>query len=98
MDDVDGDYTEQLRRRESSPNHFMDLDTMPPKPSRKPFKKQEKYTPPSPFPFRTSSCVSLTSRLSQHGIVIPSLPRDLLRDLSQQFTSKPLSKECYPLL
>jgi len=40
----------------------------------------------------------INSRLSQHGIVIPSLPRDLLRDLSQQFTSKPLSKECYPLL
>ena len=50
MDDVEGEYTEQLRRRESSPNAFMELDNQPPKPTRKPLKKQEKYSPISRSP------------------------------------------------
>ena len=50
MDDVEGEYTEQLRRRESSPQNFMDLETnLPSKPRNKPLKKQEKYLS---FPYR----------------------------------------------
>jgi hypothetical protein len=37
-------------------------------------------------------------RLSRHGIVIPSLPRDLIRNLAQQFASKPISKDVLPVI
>jgi hypothetical protein len=38
------------------------------------------------------------NRISRHGVVIPPFPKDLLRDLAQQFSSKPLSKDALPLL
>src|SRR5271170_6414972 len=38
------------------------------------------------------------SRLSAHGIPVPSLPQDLIRNLASQFSSKPLTKDVLPSL
>ena len=37
-------------------------------------------------------------RISRHGVVIPSLPKELIRNLAQQFSSKPITKDVLPSL
>jgi histone H3/H4 len=37
-------------------------------------------------------------RISRHGVVIPSLPKELIRNLAQQFSSKPITKDTLPSL
>ena len=88
VEDGEGEYTEALRR-EYTPPEVMDLDI----PSNKP--KQAKQLPKQPQKY-VSLCLKPNCRLSRHGIPIPSLPRDLIRNLAQQFSTKTLSKDALP--
>jgi histone H3/H4 len=47
------------------------------------------------FAFLATFAAADVCRLSRHGIVVPQLPRDLIRNLAQQFSSKPLSKDTF---
>lgn len=81
---MEGEYTGALGR--SSPT-LMDLEVPVEKPA-KPIKPQK---------YGLLIC-SLTFRFSRHGVVVPSLPTDLIRNLAQQFASKPISKDVLPVL
>ena len=86
--DAEGEYTEALGRM-SSPNIMMDLDVSTTIKPRKPL-KQQKSAP--------LLIVIDSSRISRHGIAIPSLPKELIRNLAQQFSSKPITKDILPSL
>jgi hypothetical protein len=88
VEDGEGEYTEALRR-EYTPPEVMDQDIQSNKP------KQAKKLPKQPQKY-VPSCLQSNSRLSRHGIPIPSLPRDLIRNLAQQFSTKTLSKDALP--
>jgi hypothetical protein len=88
VEDGEGEYTEALRR-EFTPPEVMDSDI----PSNKP--KQAKKLPKQPQKC-IFKCIQSNSRLSRHGIPLPSLPRDLIRNLAQQFSTKTLSKDALP--
>ena len=102
--DVDGEYTEALKRMESP---TLDLHSIPLQPVKRKPLKQQRYTTRHPFScslYFTLFCFVvilgrvLTSRLSAHGVPVPSLPRDLIRNLASQFSSKPLTKDVLPAL
>ena len=91
VEGVDGDYTENLAKQQSP---GMVLDTHQPHTTTNRPKGKLKTQKCARFFGRMADIF----RLSRHGIVVPALPSELIRNLAQQFSAKTLSKDALPAI